>query len=524
MSPAEATGWRRVWMGVCCGLVAASLSAITVAQTPTLLSQRRTSLLATAKAALAKGDLAGADKTLLTLLSYEPNDQEGLFLLGVLRGRQQRYSEAEVLFRRVLQLDAKSVASHRNLASALLAQDKVAEAVEQYQIALSLDPRDPQLNVELARVEVGQGNFSAALAALDSMSHLRVPPGATPVKVAALLGLNRPREAEAEIAQVRNSPETAMELAEVFLAANLPTDALSSLNSLASRSRQSARFYYLKGEALRLKGDLLPALQSFRLALAQDAKSTSTLLAVAEIYSSLGKHSDSVAMLQRAQSIDPDAPPILRHLITEAMESRQNQVAVSAARTLKRKSSDLEDQYLAATILLQEDEYEAARPVFEEYVGQHPGDATALLGLGMLYLNETRYAEARTVLERALEINPNLPEAEYNLGQVAMKQDRGQEAIQHLERAVQQQPQHAAAWFNLGTLYLERGELNQAEKALRQSLAADPNRPKAEYNLGLVLNKAGKQQEAQEHMLQYQRLLKAQRDFAPGQLKSTTPQ
>jgi len=344
------------------------------------------------------------------------------------------------------------------------------------------------------------------------------------VKVAALLGLNRPREAEAEIAQVRNSPETAMELAEVFLAANLPADALSSLNSLASRSRQSARFYYLKGEALRLKGDLLPALQSFRLALAQDAKSTSTLLAVAEIYSSLGKHSDSVAMLQRAQSLDPDAPPILRHLITEAMESRQNQVAVSAARTLKRKSSDLEDQYLAATILLQEDEYEAARPVFEEYVGQHPGDATALLGLGMLYLNETRYAEARTVLERALEINPNLPEAEYNLGQVAMKQDRGQEAIQHLERAVQQQPQHAAAWFNLGTLYLERGELNQAEKALRQSLAADPNRPKAEYNLGLVLNKAGKQREAQEHMLQYQRLLKAQRDFAPGQLKSTTPQ
>jgi predicted Zn-dependent protease len=66
--------------------------------------------------------------------------------------------------------------------------------------------------------------------------------------------------------------------------------------------------------------------------------------------------------------------------------------------------------------------------------------------------------------------------------------------------------------------------LNQAEKALRQSLAADPNRPKAEYNLGLVLNKAGKQQEAQEHMLQYQRLLKAQRDSAPGQLKSTTPQ
>jgi tetratricopeptide (TPR) repeat protein len=523
MSPAKTKGWRRVWIGICGGLVA-SLSAITVAQTSTSPLPHRTSPLATAKVALAKGDLAGADRILLTLLSSEPNDQEGLLLLGVLRGRQQRYSEAEVLFRRVLQLDAKSVASHRNLAGALLAQDKVDEAVEQYQIALSLDPRDPQLKVELARVEVGRGNFSAALAALDSMPRAQLSQGATPVKVAALLGLNRHREAEEEIMQVRNSPETAMELAEVFLAANLPADALNSLNAPRSRSTQPARFYYLEGKALHMKGEVLPALHSFRQALARDPKSPSTLLAIAEIYSDLGKHSDSFAMLQRAQSIDHDALPILRNLVVEAMRSGQNRIALSAAKVLKQKSADLEDQYLVGTILLQENEYEAARPIFEEYVGQHPGDATASLGLGMLYLNEKRYAEARTALERALQIKPSLPEAEYNLAQVAMKQDRGQEAIQHLERVVQQQPQHAAAWFDLGTLYLESGNLSQAENALRHCLAADPNRTKAEYNFGLVLNKAGKQQEAQGHMQRYQQLLKAERDSTPGQLKGVTPQ
>src|ERR1700732_2216784 len=101
MSPVKTTGWRRVWIGVCGGLVAVSLllAAITVAQTPTSPRQSssgHSSPLATAKAALAKGDLDGADKTLLSLLSSEPNNQEGLLLLGVLRGRQQRYSEAEV--------------------------------------------------------------------------------------------------------------------------------------------------------------------------------------------------------------------------------------------------------------------------------------------------------------------------------------------------------------------------------------------------------------------------------------------
>src|SRR5260370_6444670 len=255
MSPAKTTGWRRACIGVCGELVVASLllSAITVAQTPPSPSPWRSSPLATAKAALAKGDLAGADKTLLTLLSSEPNDQEGLLLLGVLRGGQQRYSEAEVLFRLVLQLDAKSVVAHRNLAGALLAQDKVDEAVEQFQIASNLDPRAPQLKVELARVEVGRGNFGAALAALDSLRRQQLPQGAIPVKVAALLGLDRPREAEAEIAQGRNSSETAMELAEVFLAANLPADALSSFNSAGPRSTTPAHFHSRKGKALRMK-------------------------------------------------------------------------------------------------------------------------------------------------------------------------------------------------------------------------------------------------------------------------------
>src|ERR1700730_8364990 len=120
MSRAKTTVWREAWIGFCGRLIVASvlLSATTVAQTPTSPRQSssghssagHSSPLATAKAALAKGDLDGADKTLLSLLSSEPNNQEGLLLLGVLRGRQQRYSEAEVLFRRVLQLDAKSVA------------------------------------------------------------------------------------------------------------------------------------------------------------------------------------------------------------------------------------------------------------------------------------------------------------------------------------------------------------------------------------------------------------------------------
>src|SRR5260370_16007909 len=133
-----------------------------------------------------------------------------------------------------------------------------------------------------------------------------------------------------------------MELGEVLLGAKVRADGLSSLNSSGPRSTPPARFHYLKGKALRMKGDLPPALHSFQQALAQDPKSPLTLLAIAEIYADVGKHSDSFAMLQRAQSIDPDAPPILRHLIVEAMPSGHKRVALSAGERLRRKSADLE--------------------------------------------------------------------------------------------------------------------------------------------------------------------------------------
>src|ERR1700751_3201130 len=85
------------------------------------------SLLATATAQLKQNDLDAAEKTLWSILSTDPANPEVLTMLGVIRGQQQRFAEAEALFRRVVQLNPKSAVAVRNLASSLLAQDKPEE-------------------------------------------------------------------------------------------------------------------------------------------------------------------------------------------------------------------------------------------------------------------------------------------------------------------------------------------------------------------------------------------------------------
>src|SRR4051812_6750625 len=198
-----------------------------VAQAPT---SSRASSLAAIQRQIARGDLAGADQILWSRLSAKPNDEQALILLGVVRTGQQRYLEAESLFRRVLQINPESVQAYCDLANSLIAQEKLDEAIAAYQQAQTLAPADIHLKVELAQLEVGRGRFNEALATLDAIPFDKFPRTALPLKAASLLGIRRVPEAAALIKQVSGFPSLAMELADVFLAANQPEEALRALD------------------------------------------------------------------------------------------------------------------------------------------------------------------------------------------------------------------------------------------------------------------------------------------------------
>src|ERR1700740_176811 len=120
-------------------------------------SKDQRTVLAKAQRQLAGGELGDAETSLWTVLTANPNDEDALTLLATIRGRQQRYAEAEALFRRVLQIDPNSGAAHRGLGSALIAENKAEDAIEQYKAAIDVAPKDLGLKVELADLYAGHG-------------------------------------------------------------------------------------------------------------------------------------------------------------------------------------------------------------------------------------------------------------------------------------------------------------------------------------------------------------------------------
>ena len=467
--------------------------------------------LAVAAAQLKQNDLDSAERTLWSVLSTDPANAEALTMLGVIRGRQQRFAESEALFRRVGQLNPKSVVAVRNLAGSLLAQDKPEEALKTYKQAIELAPQDADLRMDAAQLELARGNFTDALEILQGIKPTQFPPAAVHYKAACLLGLGRRSEAEALIPLVKTSPNAAADLAQVFIEGNAPDAALKSLAFAGSTERkQGARIYYLRGRALLEKGDPSGAMTTFRRALGLDPKSAPIMLAIAEVYAAENKHGDSYHILDQARAADPQSAEVLRHLVVEAMRAGYSEAAMHAATELQRISPSFDDRYLVATVMLQQKQFTPASHILEDYVAQRPQDGKAFLALGMAYLSLLRYSEAHKALERSLQLDPNLAEGEYQLGLLEGQQGNRQAAQERWERAVALKPDHAPALFSLGTVYVEAGDLPKAQSAFERSLAADPNNMKTEYNLALVLNKLGKSEEAKVHFERYRKMQEAE--------------
>lgn len=486
------------------------------------VSAKPASTLTEARIEISQGKLISAEEKLWNILSSQTNQPEALTLLGVIRERQKRYPEAEALLQRAIQLDPKSFSARRNLTDALIAQDKTDAAIEQYLVLIKLAPRDNQAKIDLARLYLAKGEFDDALSILNEIPAVHFPATAIPAKAASLLGLGRVAEAAALIPNADPSIAGAAEMAAVFLDGNAPQYALKIIEITLHKSRRpSAQLYFLKGQAQQATGDTSGALSSFREALARDPKSVATLLNMAAIYASYNSHAESLDFLKRAYELEPASPATIRPLIVEAMKAGERNTALRAARVLAEESSlNLDDQYLAAAVMLEGKDFSAASSIFQKYVTQRPHDSKGFLGLGVAELAQQHNAEAKKALEQALQIDPKSADTEYHLALVAGQQGATDEELRHLQRAIELQPQHAKALATLGGQYLQSGELDKARDVLESSVVVDPNNSKSQYDLALVLAKMGKTEEAKAHM-DRSRVLKAEEDAGKPPSAST---
>lgn len=444
-----------ILVGLCAILFSGSHAS---AQVVRLLNQ-----LEHAAALIAENRTADAEKELASILKVAPNEPGALNLLGTIRARQNRLTEAERMFLRAVRSDDKYVAPHMNLAHLYTLIGQPKNTISELKKVLLLEPKNAEALDRLARLLLSQGEIDEGIKTLEQAE------ASQPLSVGllVLLGDAYLKKGNASRAESRYQ-----------LALDQQSDDTDAVLGLA--------------QAAQLKGDANAASLYLARARKMVAKSPDTLYRFALIALGAGLYEEANGTLLAAIKLNPDDPSYFLALGT----------------TWIKKPDLLE-----------------AEQAFRRALRLQPDNPKAQMYLGYTLLEQKKYQEARDWLEKSIQKDKSVPETFYYLGQIAQEQNEDERAIEFFRKALELLPSYSFAHAALGASYLRLKNYPLAQQELELSIKLNPNDAKAHYSLAVLFARLKNPERAQEEMQIVEKLKNANpgQSNEPDAAKSAEP-
>lgn len=224
--------WAWALIGLAVVILAVGTVLKTTGKLPAAGRPSPTSLVESGRAYLDANDLSSAIVDLTAAVAADPNDSQAHFLLGQAYNRNSDLLKAADEFRTVVEIDPNNAAAHHNLGVTYFQLQDPSAAIAEFNAALAVDPDDADTHYQLgatylvlslsASPDTGPGlvadavtEFERALSlrenmpeALIGMANIRIQEG----NYAAAIEMLR-----AAIDQIPDSPEAHYALAEAYV-------------------------------------------------------------------------------------------------------------------------------------------------------------------------------------------------------------------------------------------------------------------------------------------------------------------
>jgi len=422
-SPVDATGKPRVVVEAKLGAAEALLAMDKAADAKKLLADLTTPEPVNAnveiwqgKVAAALGESQDAVRHFRNAIALDPTAIGAYMALAIHYADTRRPGEAVAVLVEAQKNVEITAEVRRLLGSAELQRGRLDEAIEHFEAALDMEPRDSSAEFGLAEAYRRKAMFAEAEASLARVEELDA-------KFPGLL-LERGRLAEA-----RGDTEQAIAGYRAALA--------ESPNDAALKSRL--------GAALVLEGELKEAEALLRDVLRVQPYSAEAEHFLGRVEFQRGEVEASRLRFERAARLAPDSGTYRMYVAWAALEANEMTTALRELDAALKLNRDLGDAYwLRARIRI------------------HAGTVR----------------DALSDLQRALELNPNrvdawaaMGESHYQLGQV-------KEAVRDFEKAVAGRPDNAYWWYRLGRLQLDEGMRDKALASLSTATSLGDELPK----------------------------------------------
>ncbi len=406
--------------------------------------------------------------------------------------KEAKWSEAEIEFKNVIQLDPNQAKAHYGLAQALLGKQDPRGAFWQLDETVRLDPANLDARLELGQFLIFQKEpeqrraleyadevlkadpkrweahvlKARALEALgeaeDAGEHYQAAVAAAPDKGTPLLLLANYQRVAGRAAEAEANFRKLTEVDAGFAA----QAALGGFLATQPERGAEAEAAYRKGIELAKESEVSPAHlllanyfagtqrladaeQVLRDAVAAAPGNLDLIYALARFFHALGRVSEADAMIQQATEAKPkDAEPLL------LLSSYRGQ------------NGDLDGAFAAA---------EQAVKVAPENVVARLRRAEVLIDIGTQREQPDRLAQGRAVVNAVLAQKAGMPEGLFVKAKLDLAEGKPADAATALRQALDKRADWAQAHFLLAVAMMMQGERNVARDEANRALELDAN-------------------------------------------------
>lgn len=411
-----------------------------------------------------RGDLRAAEAAYWSILQRRPNDVEVKYALGVLALQTNRYGLGAELLSTVVGA-SETAAGRVYLGNALAGLSRSAEALENYERAIELDPGYAPAYINRGHALRGAGRRSEALASYDRATDIDPRFFEALVSRAELLReLNDPARAlEAYDRAIDARPGDAsvhVARASLLLDVGDPRAALSSIEKAIQLGADTPEAHTTRGLAQVRLEQRESALESFAHAIALKPDYLPAYINRAAMLRQIGRLEEAFEAQATALTLEPNSFAALANRAALLVDMARHQEALSTCEHAAACWPDRENELLChrAAALLGLDRCEEARLVYERAIASRSDDAQAHLGRAAALQALQRYEEALEECDRAISLAPQLADAHFGRGHALTELKRIDEAMRSHQEASALRPDQGKVSFALGCLHLLKGD------------------------------------------------------------------
>jgi tetratricopeptide (TPR) repeat protein len=299
------------------------------------------------------------------------------------------WKNSETLFQRMITAVEGNYMAHYNLGNLYSREDKLPEAVQQYEAALSAEPNYAEAHNNLGAVLLRQGRFEEAIAHHS--------------------------------AAVRLKPEYLyyFNLANAQMDAGKAADAVANYQQALRLNPSSSQAHHNLGLAFQAQGKAEAATAEFRAALQLQPDYESAEHNLANRLADAGRLEEAMAHYLAALRLDPNHAESYNGLgICYAMQGKFPEAERQFREAVRLKPGHSGAQSNLGNALGAQNKLEEAIPHYQKALEIDPKDFQTHFNLGVTLLRQGRRGEARAHFMEAVRLHPNYPEAQRALAEL----------------------------------------------------------------------------------------------------------